>query len=166
MPLTDFQKASFRHGIFSSEQVIDPDTGEPISTGEQRIRLLGPFPFTYQSAGLFDTGFKLTDLEAGTTVVRAWLITTTAFNGNTSALTIGIGDASTGDWVGVAVYDAPSGFAASTTSGGDRVERETILVSVAEAVTACDIVVGGSASDTSYASAGASSVYALIAEPA
>ena len=29
MPLTDYQKASFRHHTHSSDQVIDPDTGEP-----------------------------------------------------------------------------------------------------------------------------------------
>lgn len=33
MPLTEFQQASFRHHNHSTEQIIDPDTGEPSDGG-------------------------------------------------------------------------------------------------------------------------------------
>ena len=55
---------------FTSSEVSD--TTAPYNV--QRLRLLGPYRVTYQTANIRTTGVQLTTLEAGQLLVSAWVV--------------------------------------------------------------------------------------------
>ena len=64
-----------------SDSLIDPATGEPYMppSGEQRIRLLGPFTVDWDSEGIGVNGHVLvdgSDLSDDVFVIDAWAVTT------------------------------------------------------------------------------------------
>lgn len=69
------------------------DTGGGSTAGAARV--LGPFPFAYNTAGLND-GIELWTPSVGDVLLDAWIHVTTAFDGTTPQGDIGWGDAAIG----------------------------------------------------------------------
>lgn len=88
----------YRQHFHSNDQVRDPATGEP---GEQRIRLLGPYSWTWDGPAFEGSGDTLFNLSSGQILLAAWCLVDTAFNPETDPLAsviLSIGNTSIRGW--------------------------------------------------------------------
>lgn len=138
-------------------------------TGEQRIRLLGPFTINHDDE-LINPGVLLAELEAGTVVVAAWAEVVTPWDGaddvpNSQELNIVAGDDL---WpvttVLVCVNDSEPATASSGRAAYSHTNQTFPRISPVRVITAGDL--RATAVDYGVTTAGQARVFALIAEPA
>ena len=131
--------------------------GVPVS-GEQRVRLLGPYTIAHDTPNIASQ-VDLVELEAGTLVIAAWPEITTAFGGG-AQIGISLADAS---------YNAFYGYADAELEGMSAVPDITSLALFSGSYTRPFRVRATKQLYVWVDSAGAqgaANIYALIAEPA
>lgn len=136
-------------------------------SGVLRMRLLGPFPITYQTADL-ETGATVATVAAGSLVIKAFLITSAFFEeslgANPGGILIRLDNGA--DSVELTNYDPENqriGNASARGEGGVLDFSAGGIQTSVQVIAQCELVV--QIFPNTALVAGAGSVYALIAEP-
>jgi hypothetical protein len=141
-------------------------------TGEQTIRLLGPFQFAHDSAGLDGTGVVFDEIPAGSLLLEVALFTTEEFGGDAEYV-VSVGaeaDVSSGTEIGRyhsgSLFVDANGLVSPLWDDGAQVDDVSGRMRIVRA-TAPNNFFGVSQQAGAFpAPAGEADVYALIAEPA
>lgn len=143
------------------------DAGNPVPfiSGEQTVRLLGPFIFDGAEDDIIG-GVALTSLAAGVIVIDAWAVVSSDFTTipgpALATVAIGVGTLAGADWADVVVREGSINESATWSASPFASNTTQRLVQAKDGASLIAYVLSG---DGDPSGQGVADIYALIAEP-